>query len=357
MKERISKLHSLMEEEGLSALLIQSPYDLFFLTGIPFSQGTLLITQEIAHLLVDSRYIEAASSLSPEFQVLLLPASKDLPKIVKDLISSSKGPIGFDASSMSVATYNDLFPVLGASLQPMKSFRLLRRAKDPQEIRALQEACQLCEKGFQALIQEIRPGITEKELSRKLKTFWFEEGGDNISFEPIIAFGPHSAMPHWRSSDTSLSNPSVILIDIGVEKNGYHSDMSRTLFFGKPDDELLSCYHIVLEAYEKAFQAALPGTKPYDVDRIARDVIDAKGYGQMFRHGLGHGVGLEVHEAPRLSPFAPQEAPLMVHDIITIEPGIYLPGKGGIRLENTILIEENLPKSLMRTPFDPILPQ
>jgi Xaa-Pro aminopeptidase len=210
----------------------------------------------------------------------------------------------------------------------------------------------LCAQGFQFLLQQIREGITEVQLVQALKAFWFTNGAESLSFDPIVAFGPNSACPHWIPSAFALTKNSPVLIDIGVSVGGYHSDMTRTLFFGRPDPELQACKAVVLEAYRRAEERAVPGVTPFQLDSVAREYISSKGYGEYFVHGLGHGVGLQVHEPPRISATAPDEPALQVGDVITIEPGIYLPGRGGVRIENTVVIEESGARSLIPTPLE-----
>ncbi len=345
-----------MKQYEVENLFISSTTDLLYITGISFSRGALLITSTRALLVVDQRYGVLATDLPSEFEVVVLPLNADMYSVLDRALDGLKGGIGFDSTTMTV----DAFQELCDHVDPLpccaahELFSHLRRAKRTEEISAIEEACTLCAEGFQYLLGEIHEGVSELQLSRKLKAFWFEHGADAISFEPIIAFGPHSACPHWSSSATSLVQNSTILIDIGVKKHLYHSDMTRTIFFGSPDPEILRCHTIVQEAYSRAFSAAKPGIAPFELDGIARGYISSKGYGDFFVHGLGHGVGLEVHEAPRMSARAQNESALQAGDVITIEPGIYLPGRGGIRIENTVVVEPTGARSLFSLPIEPL---
>jgi Xaa-Pro aminopeptidase len=316
------------------------------------SRGTLLIGPKKASLFIDRRYAFAAVTLSPEFEVVVSATLAEENAALKERLLAIQGPIGFDPSTTTVEQFQTL-SLLGRQLEPTSSlFSELRRPKTPEEIRAIQAACMLCAQGFQFLLQQIREGITEVQLVQALKAFWFTNGAESLSFDPIVAFGPNSACPHWIPSAFALTKNSPVLIDIGVSVGGYHSDMTRTLFFGRPDPELQACKAVVLEAYRRAEERAVPGVTPFQLDSVAREYISSKGYGEYFVHGLGHGVGLQVHEPPRISATAPDEPALQVGDVITIEPGIYLPGRGGVRIENTVVIEESGARSLIPTPLE-----
>lgn len=333
---------------GLTYAIIQSPANLLYCTGLRISQGTLLVKKGGSLLFVDGRYYELACQKNLPFEVVLLQQPNDLFLKLKNVFENVSGKIGFDAATMTVSMYEKIAPCCPTEtlISAPSYYATLRRQKQPDEIQAITQACTLCEKGFEFLLGEIRPGVTEKALVSRLKSFWFEHGAEDFSFEPIIAFDQNTSIPHWSSSDHILKKQGTILIDIGVQLHNYHSDMTRMVFLGPPDEELEKCYSIVKSAYEKAFSFAAPGVTPHLLDTIARDHITSMGYGKFFVHGLGHGVGLEVHESPRLSTTAMHEAPLAIGDVFTIEPGIYLPGRGGVRLENTVVLEKRGAKSL-----------
>jgi Xaa-Pro aminopeptidase len=218
----------------------------------------------------------------------------------------------------------------------------LRLIKDAEEISKLRAAAQLGYEGYLFALSLLREGVSEKELALALELFWKERGASRLAFDSIIAFGPNSSMPHYRPDETTLKQNTSVLIDCGVVLSHYHSDMTRVAYFGNPPQEIQTIYPIVEEAKAKAIEACRPGTLIGDLDRIARDWIQSKGYGEYFSHSLGHGVGLEIHENPIIRQTGPfSEKPLKTGMVITIEPGIYLPGIGGVRLEDTILITEN----------------
>lgn len=352
----LDHVRTLMAKHEVSGILIVSPIDLQYVTSLSLSRGTLYITQNKAILFIDPRYHIAAKALCADFEVACYASSEDMKEALGRVVTSTNGPIGFDATTTTVEKFSELSSVsLPGQLVALPSFfSQLRRPKRDEEIQAIETACGLCEQGFTHLLSEIREGITEEQLCHALKSFWFAQGADAVAFEPIIAFGPNSACPHWSSSSTPLHKDSHILIDIGVKYHSYTSDMTRVVFFGKPDPEMLNCHSLVQEAYALAFSQAQPGVLPFDLDAIARQYLAAKGYKEAFTHGLGHGVGMQVHEPPRISAYAPYELPLERGDVITIEPGIYVEGRGGIRIENTIVIEDSGARSLFSLPITPV---
>lgn len=353
----LSSAESLLKTQGLSCALLQSPADLFYCTGLKISSGTLLVKEEGSFLYVDGRYFELVVQKKLPIQVVLVKKQEDLYTELTNVFSSISGKIGFNPNTMSFATHEKIALCCGEKLllTPAAAYySSLRRKKHSDEIEAIQRACALCEKGLTFLLGEIRPGVTERQLAARLKAFWFEHGADALSFEPIIAFDQHTSFPHWSSSETALQQQGTILIDIGVQLNGYQSDMTRMVFLGTPDEELEKCCTIVQGAYEKAFSFIAPGVTPHHLDSIAREFIAEKGYEKFFVHGLGHGLGIEVHEPPKLSLAAINEPPLQVGDVFTLEPGIYLPGRGGVRLENTIVLEEQGARSFFAPPLAPI---
>lgn len=355
MRSIIERAQSLLEKCGVAAVITFSSLDLFYCTGRRINHGALLITKKEIFLWTDSRYALLTNDLPQPLHSFISPNFLPLAEQCEKLL----GPIGFDAGMLTYSKYQQLCSSAPKAhfVPSSEYFQQLRRKKSPEEISAIERSCNLCDAGFSVLLEHIHTGITEKNLAKKLKSFWFENGAEALSFEPIIAFGVNSACPHWETSDSPLLANSIIQIDIGVALGGYHSDMSRVIFYGEPDQEMLSCYNIVRETYELAFAAARPGMTPYELDRLARENIIRHGYPNAFSHGLGHGVGLAIHEAPRFSTLCKDEFPLEVGDVFTIEPGIYLPGRGGVRFENLVVIEETKTRCLSKTTCEPIFLQ
>jgi Xaa-Pro aminopeptidase len=344
---RIQALRKTMVDAGFSGALISKKEDLYYFTHQHFSHGILIVLEDKAYLFVDGRYSEQASLCPKEIETVLA-SPLELSKKMKAFQFKEK--IAFDAHSLSYASYKDFKKALGKNFKPASFFRTLRRKKDEKEIQAIEASCRILENAFFKLMQSVQEGISEKELATLFKKLLLEEGGDNPAFSPIVSFGVHTSYPHWTPTDTQLQKGDIVMIDCGVEKDDYHSDVTRTFFYQGTDESLEKCFKVVFEAYQKAFEKVQVGVLPSAVDKAARAYIEKKGYGEFFQHGLGHGVGLEIHEAPRLSPFFKKEKPFEIGDVFTIEPGIYLPKKGGVRLENTIVLEERGPRSLFSIP-------
>ena len=330
----------------LEAILIENKEDLFYLTGLPLSVGKLLISKNSATLLVDSRYYEMAKS---HFNTL--PDDENNWK----MCCGHYQKIGFDGLSLSwerVQSLKNQSPEIEWVSVPLP-LKEIRALKSPKEIEKLGKAADLGSEGYDYLVDSLKEGITEKELAHQLDCFWRDRGAKGFSFEPIIAFGENSALPHWRANDRALKKGDTVLLDIGVIFDDYHSDMTRTLFFGEPDPEMKKIYEIVREAQARAIRELKPGVTGKMMDAVARNYIDEQGYGKAFSHSLGHGIGLETHEWPFLRSRPPYgEDILQEHMCVTIEPGIYLPGLGGVRIEDTLLITEKGCKTLTKRPTD-----
>lgn len=344
LRERIATLHC-------DAILIDNSVDLYYLTGLRLSAGQLLVHARGACLLVDGRYIESCSKKSPVPVLLAEPGKKTLEALLRGDCSFIK-TLAFDSDSTTYHQFQLLQTMLSETqkLVPTEHLVLeLRAVKDQEEIAILRKAADLGSKGYDYVVSLLNTGISEREVANKLEIFWMEQGGEGVAFEPIIAFGPNSSMPHYRAGETKLKKGDPVLIDIGVKYQGYHSDMTRVVFFGEPHPEMRKIYDVVREGQQAALDLCLPGTPVGSLDQAARDLITLRGYGDKFMHGLGHGVGLEIHELPVVKGISPyKQVDLKEGMVITIEPGVYLSGIGGVRLEDTIVITadgyENLTK-------------
>lgn len=338
------KVEKLLKHLPCDALIIEDPTDLYYMLGLSLSAGTLLIEPNGGHLIVDGRYFEHCSKLSP-FPVLL--AKEDtLPNLINNLGAVKE--LGFASNTTSYSRYEKLKEVLQkvprvVTLIPIEQpLRNLRKIKTPVEITLLKQAAELGSLGFDYVCSLLKEGVSESEMAFELELFWKKKGAKGFAFDPIIAFGANSSMPHYRAGDDVLKKNQVVLIDIGVTYQHYHSDMTRTLFYGTPDPLLLKIYPIVLQAQKAALALCRPGTKVGAVDSAARSLIVEEGFGDQFPHSLGHGIGLEVHEFPLLRDKPPHnDVILEAGMVITIEPGIYIPGVGGIRIEDSIQIVDN----------------
>jgi Xaa-Pro aminopeptidase len=335
----LSKLQEVLKKEGCDALLVQDEVNLYYLTGLTLSQGQLLVHQKGACLIVDSRYFETCQKKSPWPVVLLEKGA--LGNVIENL--GEIQTVGFNTLNTTYSTFIQLEGEIKARLIPLNGpVETLRQIKTDEEIKLLKEAAQLGLSGYDYILTLIREGVTEKELAVELEIFWKRKGGRKVSFDPIIAFGAASSMPHYRAGSIPLQKNQSILIDIGVNYNHYHSDMTRMVYFGKPDPKMVAIHAIVQEAQAVALSLCHPGVTIGELDAGARGFIEKKGYGERFTHSLGHGIGLEVHELPHIRNKPPtSEVKLEAGMVITIEPGIYLPGVGGVRIEDTVVVTDN----------------
>lgn len=348
MNSRILQVQKKLAEWQVNGLLVENKIDLFYLTGLSLSAGKLLITAQGAALVVDGRYEEIARR-STSLRVLL-----DSFESFRELIKPFSH-LGFDGATLSWEAVKRLmqdFPKHHWKSIP-SPLKTIRAIKDTGEIEKLKKAAKLGSEGFDYLKTLLKEGVVEKELAYKLDLFWKERGGKGLAFEPIIAFGENTALPHYHAGKGRLKKGDPILIDIGVVFEDYHSDMTRTLFFGDPSSKMKELYSIVHEAQKRALKEISPLKKVGEIDRAARHYIAEKGYGEAFTHSLGHGVGLEIHEWPFLrnkEPYA--ETPLQEGMCVTVEPGIYLPGTGGVRIEDTVLVTSSGYESLTQRSSD-----
>lgn len=346
-KNRLIKLQSELLKQHCDILIIEDVTNIYYMTGLELSTGKLLVDNEKAYLFVDSRYYENCQKHCP-FSVVLLEGNA-LQKWFSE--RKSLATVGFDSTTTSYSQYLEwkrqlqgIKKQLGATkalkLVALKSpLRPLRIIKDPEEIELLRKAGTLGSEGFDFLANCLAAGVAENELALQLELYWKQRGAKGLAFDPIIAFGANGSMPHYRPNGTRLKKGDGVLLDIGVNVQHYHSDMTRVLFFGKPSKKMEEIYLVVREAQKAALKLCVPGTRIKELDIAARSYIEEKGFGKQFTHNLGHGVGLEIHEAPTISQKAPDGAlKLQEGMVITIEPGIYLPDIGGVRLEDTVVI-------------------
>ncbi len=347
-QKRIESFQKYMEEKGLDAFFVEDAVNIFYLTGLKMSAGQLLIHKEGSKLFVDARYFERASKESPIPTALcqsfsLLEALEEHAGDVKTL--------GFNSESLSYQRYLDLSksaPLLTfiACQNPVKN--ILRVVKEREELDLMRKAADFGCEGFDFACSLLKEGITELEVASQLEIFWKKKGVSKTSFDPIVAFGKNSAIPHHETGETRLKKGDAVLFDIGVMYKHYCSDMTRVVFFGATDPVMEKIYYIVKSAQELALELCKAGVTPAELDKAARGYIEEKGYGKQFTHRLGHGVGLEIHEAPNVREGV--DLPLEPGMVITIEPGIYVNNLGGVRIENSIVVTENGYENLTKRP-------
>jgi len=342
-------------KKGLDALLLSQPENLRYLSGFTGSSGWLLISGQNSILATDFRYVEQAKGESPDFEIIQTKQELCgwLPGLVSDL---GWHKLGFEANFISYESSHklseaietkqvnlDLVPTTGIVEQ-------LRSIKEPEELGFITKAVELADAAFEQAKAIIRPGITEKEAAWEIEKFLRQEGSEGMPFEIIVASGPNSALPHARPTEKIIRSGEPVLIDMGARISGYCSDFSRTLLLGKADKTFREIYNIVLKAQTTAIERIESGMDASQADRLARSVVEQAGYGDAFGHGLGHGVGLAVHEFPTLGPSSSDS--LADGMVFTIEPGIYLAGKGGVRIEDMVVLKNSKAKVLSKAKKD-----
>ena len=332
------------------ACLVTSPENRRYLTKFPSSDGCLLITKTESVFLTDSRYIEAAqAAIKNCSSVELLKSLKaQLPELCKKLGVTS---IFTEAEKISVAefkTFSEILPCPCKAEMLDDAVTALRRIKTREEKEKILAAQAIAEKAFDNILGFIREGVTEKEIALELDYFMLRNGAEALSFETIAVSGANSSMPHGVPSDKKIEKGDFITLDFGAVVDGYHSDMTRTLAVGAVSSKQAEVYETVLRAQLASLESLAAGVTCKAADAAARDIITAAGYGENFGHGTGHGVGIEIHEAPRLSPKS--DAVLIPGDVITVEPGIYIPGEFGVRIEDMAFITANGCENLTKTP-------
>lgn len=353
MNNRLNDLRACFDSWGVDAVLITSPTNRRWLSGFTGSAGSLLITPDSAILSTDSRYWEQAVAQAPAFD---LYRSKRDPGDTEAFLALAGTPrIGFESRHMTVAEYESMRKIESIDWRPLaETAELLRQRKSAEELALIERAAALTDRAV-ALVPEIaRPGMTEKALSWELEKFFREAGADGPAFEIIVASGPNSARPHHRPTDRALEAGDALTIDLGAQVDGYKSDLTRTYFLGaEPDERFWTVYSTVLAAQEAALGGIRGGVEGKAVDALARDLIAAAGYGENFGHGLGHAVGLDIHESPGFSRVTLGTIP--VGAVMTVEPGIYLPGWGGVRIEDLVVVTEEGARLLSHASKDPVI--
>ena len=351
---RLERLHRLLDEKDLEALLVSHPDNRRYLSGFTGSVGLLLVSQERALLITDFRYVEQAGEEAPDFEVVRL--DRDFVELLPHLAEEvGARRIAFEGEAVNVAQHRrwqeavaevELVPQMGL-------IEGLREVKDEAELRLIREAVSLTDRALAYLLEVIAPGMSEREVAWKLEAFIHTHGAEGLAFPSIVASGPNAAKPHATPSERPLGTSEPIVLDLGARVHGYCSDMTRTIVIGPPDDKFREVHQAVLEAQLAALEALRPGMSGVEADRVAREALEASGYGDAFGHGLGHGVGLAVHEGPSASPRS--QDVLRPGMTLTVEPGVYLPGWGGVRVEDLVVIGEGGAEILTRSGKDPYL--
>lgn len=345
IKNRLKNFRKKLFEKGLDAALVTKRENYLYLSGFTGTFANLIITEKDAILVTDFRYVEQARVQAGNYVIIQYQGNLNdtLNSVIKE-----KGIriLGFENASVTHQKYSEYSEKLDVEkIQALDSaIEELRIIKDNEELDIIRKAVRIADEAFTHILKYIKPGVAEIEIAAELEYFMKKNGAKGPSFETIVASGHRAAMPHGVASDKKLELGDSITLDYGAINDDYCSDMTRTVFLGKPPEEMKRVYGIVLDAQQKALNGACKGLSGKDIDMIARNIIDENGYGSNFGHGLGHGVGLEIHEDPRLSPSG--ERTMENGMVVTVEPGIYVSGLGGVRIEDMIVIKDNAPMVL-----------
>jgi Xaa-Pro aminopeptidase len=345
---RADRLVELLRERELDSLLVTDLTNVRYLTGFTGTNGACVVTPEERLFFTDFRYVEQAREQAPDFE--RVEAGRD---ILGDLAKRLRGRAGFDDEDLSVASHGKVAEKLpeGAELVPAGGLvERLRAVKDEAEVAAIRAAAELSTAAYDSVVERGLAGRTEREVAVEVVRFMEDSGAEGPAYPPIVAAGGHGALPHAVPRDVEIPRDTLVVMDIGAIVDGYCSDCTRTFATGPLDDEALSAYELVLRAQAEALAATRAGAEHRAVDAVAREIIDAAGHEEHFGHGLGHGVGLEIHEAPRLGKTA--EGTLAAGNAVTVEPGVYLPGRFGVRIEDLVIVTKAEPEVLTGFPKD-----
>jgi len=332
-----SRLGELLDESGVDAVLFQHPPNLRQLCGFTGSEAVLLATRGKARLFTDSRYTTQATLQTSNVEVIeVRERAKDLCAF---LVQQGLGKVGFEAATLTVSQLQKFQELCSGNLDwvPLvDQLSRLRARKSPRQLEAMLHAAQLNRDAFESILPLVEPGRSESDIAIELECALRRAGGEEKAFDFIVASGERGALPHGVASDKILASGELVTIDFGTRYQGYFSDETVTFALGTVDEKLRNIFDVVLEAHDRAIEAVRPGMALKDLDKVARDIIDSHGFGEFFGHGLGHGVGLEIHEYPVVSPRSKAIAEEGM--VVTIEPGIYIPGLGGCRIEDMVVV-------------------
>ncbi len=355
MNQRVQRLRERLADEGVDAVLISNPQNRRYLSGFTGSAGYLFISPERAYIATDFRYWEQSAIQAPDFELVKMTGAMKtwLHPLIED---GEPEKLAFEANDATYAfhdllksTVRKLKPALRPKLVPTLDLaESLRIYKDAEELAVLTRSVDIADRAMMEVSARLEPGMTEREIAWRLEQSMREQGAESTSFDIIVGAGPNGARPHHRPSDAKIKANEPIVIDMGAKVEGYCSDITRTHYLGTPDDTYKRVYDTVLVAQETAINAVEAGMSGHDADKLARDVIEKAGYGDKFGHGTGHGVGLNIHENPRVSRNMKDE--LQDGMVFTIEPGIYLPEWGGVRIEDIVVLEQGKARDLTKAP-------
>jgi Xaa-Pro aminopeptidase len=350
---KIEKLRKKLTDLGLDAVLITSKFNRRYISGFTGSSGFVLVTQNDAKIITDFRYVEQAENQCREFEVVEHKATihEELANQIKTL---NINQLGFEKDHVTYSNFEILKSHLKCNLVPISGvMEEIRLIKSPDEIKIVKEATSIADQAFSHILNYIKPGLSEIEVSNELEFFMRRKGATSSSFDIIVASGIRSSLPHGVATNKIIESGDFITLDFGAYFNGYVSDITRTIAVGTPNEKLVEIYNIVLEAQIKGVKGIKSGITGKEADALTRDYISQKGYGEYFGHSTGHGIGLEVHEGPNLS--FRSDTILEPGMIVTVEPGIYIPDLGGVRIEDDVLVTADGYEVLTHSPKELII--
>ena len=345
----ISKIAAKLDEYALDAMLVTSESGELYALGF-HGEGLLLVTREGGHYSTDGRYIEAAREQIADVGVCCVGGGHSHLSLAKAYIEEQGlQTVGFESGAVTVDEYEVYAKALPCTLKPAQTLLdELRAAKDEDELEAMKKAQKITDDTFEAILGYIRPGMTEREVAARLVYEMLRRGAEKVSFDPIVAAGPNGSRPHAIPGDRIIERGMFVTMDFGCKVDGYCSDMTRTVCVGEPDEEMRRVYETVLAAQQAGISAARAGVTGQEIDAAARRVIEAAGYGEYFSHSFGHSLGIDIHESPNASPREQREMP--VGAVISAEPGIYIPGRCGVRIEDVLILREGGCEDITRSP-------
>ncbi len=344
-------ISELLDNNNVDAIILYDPKNRLWFTEFKSTEGYVLITKSDATLYVDGRYITAAKKYAQN--VVSIKKFGDVFELInKDLKSKRIKKLGFESDCIPYSHYEWYKKSLNATIIPIDT-KKIRTIKTNLEISLVQKACQISDIAFLNILKKIKPGMTELMVDAIIFDSYMREGADEPSFPSIVASGVRGAMPHGRASSKTINKGDMITIDFGCYYKGYASDITRTIALGEPDPKIVEIYNIIVEAQKKGISAIKPGVKTTEIDAICRSYIKSKGYDKFFIHSTGHGLGANVHEFPRVSQYC--DVVLQPGMIITVEPGIYIAGLGGVRIEDDILVTDSGYTVLTKSPKEKLI--
>jgi Xaa-Pro aminopeptidase len=351
--EKLGKLSALFDEHDIDGLLVTNPYNRRYITGFTGTAGVAVISRDKAVFITDFRYVEQASKQVQGFEIVQ-HTGPIVEEAANQIARLGIQKLGFEQEDVSYATFKAYESAVKAELVPTSYvIEKLRLIKSESEIKILKEAAEIADAAFEHILSFIRPGVKEIDVANELEFFMRKQGATSSSFDIIVASGHRSALPHGVATEKVIEKGELVTLDFGAYYKGYCSDITRTIAVGAISDELKTIYDIVLQAQLRGMSGIKPGMTGKEADALTRDYISEKGYGEYFGHSTGHGIGLEIHEGPALS--VRSDVVLAPGMVVTVEPGIYIPGLGGVRIEDDTVVTENGNESLTHSPKELII--